>query len=42
MKDLIMIGDNDDHEDDDGDGDDYLQINLWTVFLRLVLIVTYR
>ena len=40
MKDLIMIGDNDDH--DDGDGDGYLQINLWTVFLRLVLIVTYR
>ena len=39
--DLIMIGDNDD--DDDGDGDDgYLHINLWTVFLRLVLIVTYR
>ena len=38
MVDLIMIGDN----DDDGDGDDYLQINPWTVFLRLVLIVTYR
>ena len=42
MMDLIMIGDSDDPGDDDGDGDGYLQINLWTVFLRLVLIVTYR
>ena len=40
MMDLIMIGDNDDHGDDDGDGDGYLHINPWTVFLRLVLIVT--
>ena len=42
MVDLIMIGDIDDHGDGDGDGDGYLQINLWTVFLRLVLIVTYK